>query len=149
VRPQQQRIPSEAKRRPGEKAAFRISTDRATAGPIARPDQNSARFPRPQGPSKGDRPKTNKPKSWRDVLKIHPAAELFPMMSADELRELGEDIKKNNLHEGVALLDGMLLDGRNRLDAMEMAGIKLVTGNGQPEWANIPFRKVKGVESAA
>jgi len=33
-------------------------------------------------------------RSWRDVLSVHPAAELFPQMSADELRELGEDIKK-------------------------------------------------------
>jgi hypothetical protein len=46
----------------------------------------------------------------------------------------------------VALLDGELLDGRNRLDAMEMAGINLVTGNGQPEWANIPYRNVQGVD---
>jgi hypothetical protein len=70
---------------------------------------------------------TSKPKSWCDVLEIHPAAELFPMMSDDELQELGEDIKKHGLHEGVALCDGKLLDGRNRLDAMEMAGIKVVT----------------------
>jgi hypothetical protein len=32
-------------------------------------------------------------KSWRDVLPIHPAAELFPLMSPGELRALGEDIK--------------------------------------------------------
>jgi hypothetical protein len=35
--------------------------------------------------------------SWRDVLKIHPACELFPLMSQAELKELGEDIKKNGL----------------------------------------------------
>src|SRR5438046_8328304 len=35
--------------------------------------------------------------SWRNVLKIHPAADLFPMMTADELKALGEDIKKNGL----------------------------------------------------
>ena len=39
--------------------------------------------------------KTDKPKSWRDVIKIHPAADLFPMMSPDELKALGEDIKRN------------------------------------------------------
>jgi hypothetical protein len=33
--------------------------------------------------------------SWRDHIKVHPAADLFPMMSEPELRELGEDIKKN------------------------------------------------------
>ena len=31
---------------------------------------------------------------WRDVLPVHPAADLFPMMSRDELLALGEDIKE-------------------------------------------------------
>jgi hypothetical protein len=30
--------------------------------------------------------------SWRDVLPVHPAAELFEPLSPDELRALGEDI---------------------------------------------------------
>lgn len=68
-------------------------------------------------------------KSWRDILPIHPAAELFPLMSEDELRALGEDIRKHGLHEGIVIFDGKLLDGRNRLDAMELVGIKLVVGN--------------------
>jgi predicted transcriptional regulator len=79
------------------------------------------------------------------VLPIHPAAELFPMMSEQELRDLGDDIRKRGLLEGVAVLDGKLLDGRNRLDAMELVGIKLVTGNGQLDWASIPCRNVQGV----
>jgi hypothetical protein len=87
-----------------------------------------------------------KPKSWRGVLRVHPAAELFPIMPLDELRALGEDIKKNGLREDVAILDDQLLDGRNRLDAMELVGIKLVTRDGQIEWANVPSRKVKGVD---
>src|SRR5215471_7376976 len=69
-------------------------------------------------------------KSWRDALPIHPAAELFPPMSSDELRELGADIvKKNGLVAPIALWRRnpneplQLLDGRNRLDAIE-----LVTG---------------------
>jgi DNA-binding Lrp family transcriptional regulator len=63
--------------------------------------------------------------SWRDVLNIHPAAELFPRMSPDELRALGEDIKKNGLTSSIAITsDKQLLDGRNRLDAMEMVGIE-------------------------
>jgi hypothetical protein len=90
------------------------------------------------------------PKSWHDALPIHPAAELFPMMSEEELRVLGEDIKKNGLREDVAILDGTLLDGRNRLDAMELVGIKLVTGNGQIEWAKVAFHNVnKGVDPFA
>jgi ParB-like chromosome segregation protein Spo0J len=69
------------------------------------------------------------PKSWRDVLPIHPAAELFPLMTADELKALGEDIRKNGLQQAIIILsqrngEELLLDGRNRLDAMERAGIK-------------------------
>ena len=37
------------------------------------------------------------PKSWRDVIKVHPATDLFPMMSPDELKALGEDIRQNGL----------------------------------------------------
>src|SRR5262249_51135539 len=66
-------------------------------------------------------------KSWRDVLPVHPAADLFPLMSEAELRELGEDIKKNGLQIPIVVQrDGdafKLLDGRNRLDAMELVGV--------------------------
>jgi hypothetical protein len=75
-------------------------------------------------------------KSWREVLKIHPAAELFPLMGADELRALGEDIKANGLRHQIVTwkekskdtssVDCVLLDGRNRLDAMEAVGIEVV-----------------------
>jgi hypothetical protein len=66
------------------------------------------------------------PKSWRDVLAIHPAAELFPLMSPDELRALGDDIKANGLHVPIAVWsDGKspirLVDGISRLDAIEIA----------------------------
>jgi hypothetical protein len=72
---------------------------------------------------------TRKP-SWRNILPIHPAAELFPLMPPDELRELGEDIKANGLQTPIRILvtkpgDELiyqLLDGRNRLDAIELAG---------------------------
>jgi hypothetical protein len=63
-------------------------------------------------------------KSWRDTLPIHPAAELFPRMSPDELRALGKDIRKLGLTSPIVLFsDGKspvrLLDGRSRLDAIE------------------------------
>jgi hypothetical protein len=65
-------------------------------------------------------------KSWRDDLKIHPAADLFPLLSPDELRKLGEDIIKNGLASPIVLWSNgkspaLLLDGRNRLDAIEIA----------------------------
>src|SRR5262249_40995672 len=81
--------------------------------------------------------------SWRDVLKIQPAAEMFALMSRKDLKALGEDIKEHVLRSPVVLLgqklsekrsrtlaeqianyDAVLLDGRNRLDAIELVGIE-------------------------
>jgi hypothetical protein len=45
-------------------------------------------------------------------------------MSGAELRELGENIKADGLQSPVIIYDGQLLDGRNRLDAMALVGIK-------------------------
>jgi hypothetical protein len=61
--------------------------------------------------------------NWRAHLKVHPAAELFPLLSADELKEFAEDIRKNGLRAQIILgTDGRLLDGRNRLDALALLG---------------------------
>ena len=38
-------------------------------------------------------------KSWRDILPVHEACDLFPLMSKDELQDLANDIKKNGLRE--------------------------------------------------
>jgi hypothetical protein len=65
--------------------------------------------------------------SWRDTLPIHPAAELFPLMTSDEQRALGADILKNGLTNPIVLFQAdrksplCLLDGRNRADAIEIA----------------------------
>src|SRR5262249_27349761 len=67
------------------------------------------------------------PKGWRDALPIHPAAGPFPLMSPAELKELAEDIKKNGLFDLPKVWRAdpdsplELIDGRNRLDAMEIA----------------------------
>jgi hypothetical protein len=63
--------------------------------------------------------------SWRDTLPIHPAADLFPRMSEVELAALGEDIRKHGLTSPIVVWsDGkspvQLLDGRSRLDAIEI-----------------------------
>jgi hypothetical protein len=67
--------------------------------------------------------------SWRDLMPVHPAANIFPMMSDDELVALGEDIRKNGLEVPIAILfdneKPVLLDGRNRLAAMERVGVCL------------------------
>ena len=55
---------------------------------------------------------------------VHPAAELFPMLDAEELKELADDIARNGLrHQIVLLADGTLLDGRNRLAACDLAAV--------------------------
>jgi len=53
----------------------------------------------------------------------HPAADLFPMMSEPELKKLADDIKANGLRDAISLHEDMILDGRNRLAACELAGI--------------------------
>src|SRR5271169_3454015 len=62
------------------------------------------------------------------VCSVHPAALVFPEMSPADLDGLVEDIKQNGLvHRIVCTSDGVVLDGRNRLKACEIAGIRLAT----------------------
>jgi len=62
--------------------------------------------------------------NWRDHLAVHPAAEAFPLLSEKELNELAGDIKRNDLKTDLVLwrsddkTEPVLLDGRNRLDAL-------------------------------
>lgn len=76
-----------------------------------------------------------------DVFKlpVFPAANIFPMMTDDELTELAEDISTNGLREPLvkAVVDTpetpkhpktmMLIDGRNRREACKLAGIEPTT----------------------
>src|SRR5262249_56577072 len=63
----------------------------------------------------------------RAALQVHPAAGLFPLMAADELRELGEDIKNNGLASPIVLwrshpqAPAQVGGGGNRHDAIEIA----------------------------
>ena len=61
-------------------------------------------------------------------LPVFPAADIFPMMAKDDLAELAEDIKVNGLREPVVVADvdgkPMLVDGRNRRAACDIAKIK-------------------------
>jgi hypothetical protein len=71
---------------------------------------------------------------WRDQYKVHPVTDVFPMMSDVELDALGKDIKANGLTTSIRVWTGggsprsgdkpILIDGRNRLEAMERAGIE-------------------------
>lgn len=60
---------------------------------------------------------------YPEISGIHPAADLFPMMSADEFTSLVGDITVNGLATDVVLTkDGRLIDGRNRLLACYETG---------------------------
>ena len=64
---------------------------------------------------------------WRNTIRVHAAAALFPMMSDTELDELAADIEKNGLLEPITWWvgdisnyrdeDREVIDGRNRVEA--------------------------------
>ena len=56
------------------------------------------------------------------AIGVHPAAALFPLMKGPEFGLLVEDIDEHGLREPVVMHQGLVLDGRNRLRACEIAG---------------------------
>lgn len=63
-------------------------------------------------------------------MEIHPAANIFPMMSDADLSALAADIKEHGQRECCVFYEGKLLDGRNRWKACERAGV-------EPEYSEI------------
>jgi hypothetical protein len=55
-------------------------------------------------------------------LPVHPVADCFPMLDDQELQDLAADIAEHGLHQPVVVQDHVLIDGRNRLAACEIAG---------------------------
>jgi len=56
---------------------------------------------------------------------VHPVAAMFPMMSDEELTDLAEDIRSTGLLQPIVLdAAGMLIDGRNRMEACRRAGVQ-------------------------
>jgi hypothetical protein len=66
----------------------------------------------------------------------HPAADTFDLLITAESNRLTDDIRANGLLIPIALYDGQVLDGRNRLMACLDAGVKPVfedwSGRGDP-----------------
>jgi len=60
---------------------------------------------------------------------FHPYADLFPILDKDSVgfKALIEDIKTHEQHEPVWLIDGKILDGRNRYNACQHLGRDVVT----------------------
>jgi hypothetical protein len=59
-----------------------------------------------------------------DKLEFHPLADLFPMMSDEELDGLGADMLKNGQLKRIMRYEGKILDGRNRYNACLLKGIE-------------------------
>lgn len=57
-------------------------------------------------------------------MKIHHLAEIFPAMTKPEFERLVQSIAESGLLNPITLLDGEILDGRNRLRACEELGIE-------------------------
>jgi hypothetical protein len=47
-------------------------------------------------------------------LEFHELANLFPLMTGDDAKALGDDIKANGQHEPIIMFEEKILDGRNR-----------------------------------
>jgi len=64
-----------------------------------------------------------------DVFKmpVHPSAKTFPMLAKDELQELANSIKEQGLNHPIVVKNNVLIDGRNRLAACKLAGVKPTT----------------------
>jgi ParB-like chromosome segregation protein Spo0J len=59
-------------------------------------------------------------------MDAHEYASLFPTATTSELKELAADIKQRGLLHPIVLLDGKVLDGRNRWSACSMANVEPV-----------------------
>ena len=73
--------------------------------------------------------------SWRQILKVHPAADKVPVASDDERRRLRGDLCRNGLIEPVVLVRVAggplkLLDGRHRLDGLQDNGVEVINSDG-------------------
>lgn len=62
----------------------------------------------------------------REPTPAHPYADLFPLLDREALNRLADDIRGNGLREPVTLLDGLVLDGRNRERACILADVLVV-----------------------
>lgn len=60
-------------------------------------------------------------------LPFHPIANLFPLIEGEAFDELVDDVAVNGLQDPIELLDGAILDGRNRYRAALVAGVTVHT----------------------
>ncbi len=58
---------------------------------------------------------------------VHPAADVFPLITGPEWDAFVEDVRERDVEEPVWLFDGRLLDGRNRARACLVLGLDIPT----------------------
>jgi N6-adenosine-specific RNA methylase IME4 len=54
----------------------------------------------------------------------HPYADLFPLLEGAALESLASDIREHGQRENIIVFGGLILDGRNRWRACEIAGVR-------------------------
>lgn len=57
------------------------------------------------------------------TLTFHPYADIFPLIEGNDFAGLVADVKANGVREKIVILDGEILDGRNRYRAALAAGL--------------------------
>lgn len=57
------------------------------------------------------------------MIPFHPLAEVFPLLEGADFNALVEDVRHNGVRRKIDVLDGVILDGRNRYRAALAAGL--------------------------
>ena len=97
----------------------------ATAGSAATSSTSAATTISSTAPAP-DTGASGSPIAWRSLYPVHPCADVFPMMSDEDIEALAADIRDNGLRvpailwvkADLATVPFYVLDGRNRLEAL-------------------------------
>ena len=113
----------------GDRLSGRKAGDPARPAPddlLTGPHKGSAIMPNIGPREKALRAKREAQSSSQpEVIPVHPAAAIWPMLPEPDLRRLADDIKENGLRYAIVRdAEGAVLDGRNRLAACRIAGIE-------------------------
>lgn len=73
-----------------------------------------------------------------DSANWHEAANIFPLMDDDALNKMADDIKTNGQKNAIILLNDKVLDGRNRILACKLAGVRPNIESRNPEKLGSP-----------
>jgi ParB-like chromosome segregation protein Spo0J len=60
-------------------------------------------------------------------MRVHPYADLFPLLDTERLKQLADDIALNGLQQPIWTFEGQILDGRNRWAACQIVNVECRT----------------------